>query len=165
MTHFDDPINPSYDINFGVCDYYFYDELDNKTNNNLYNLYWRRTLGQIDKGKMLTAYFDLNEADIQGLELNDKIRIDNSWWHINKVIDYDASVRKLTKVELLSIDADLEFTPYANTPSVPPVVPSFPPIRPVKPIKPTKPETVRPVLDIIDGNIRMKNLWMPWHGS
>lgn len=165
LTHFDDPINPSFDINFGVCDYYFYSELDNKTNNNLYNLYWRRTLGQIDKGKMLTAYFNLDEADIQGLKLSDKIRIDNSWWHINKVIDYNANKRVLTKVELLSIDSEVDLTPYATTPSVPPINPPFPPIRPVKPIKPTKPETVRPVLDIIDANIRAKNLSSPYQST
>ena len=160
LTHFDDPINPSFDINFGVCDYYFYNEFNSKTNNNLYNNYWRRTLGQIDKGKMMTAYFDLNEADIQKLQLNDKIRISNSWWNINKVIDYNANVKGLTKVELLSVDEEIQFTPYADTPSYPPVLPHVGiPIRPVKPVKPTKPETVRPVKDVIEANTRNKNLY------
>ena len=157
LTHFDDPITPSFDLNFATCDYYFYSELSQKTNNNLYNLYWRRTLGQIDKGKMLTAYFDLLETDIQSLNLNDKIRIDNSWWHINRVIDYDANEHKLTKVELISVDEEIEFTPFATTPTVP-VKPTTP-VRPVRPVKPNKPGTYKPVQDIIRKNNYAKNLY------
>ena len=61
---------------------------------------------------MLTAYFDLNESDIQSLKLNDKIRIDNSWWNINKIIDYNANDNTLTKVELISVDTEIELVPF-----------------------------------------------------
>lgn len=111
VGHFDNPLLPTFDINFGTCDYYYY-EPSTLTNNNLYNLYWRRTINQINVGKMLTAYFDLNELDIQALKLNDKIRIDNSWWNINKVIDYDANGTSLTKVELISVDTEIELVPF-----------------------------------------------------
>ena len=69
-------------------------------------------MGQINNGKMLIANFDLKENDIQALRLNDKIRIDNSWWNINKVIDYDANAHKLTRVELISIDNEINFTKF-----------------------------------------------------
>jgi hypothetical protein len=111
--HFDDPLQPNFDINFAVCSFYYYQALS-LTDNNLYNRYWRRTMGQINNGKMLTAYFDLKEPDIQSLELNDKIRIDNSWWNINKVIDYDANANKLTQVELISIDNEINFMPFTT---------------------------------------------------
>jgi hypothetical protein len=111
ITHFDDPLTPSFDINFGVNDFYYYD-LQNLTNNTLYNMYWRRTINQINEGKMLTAFFYLNEGDIHNLKLNDKIRIDNSWWNINKVIDYNANIEGLTKVELISVDTELELAPF-----------------------------------------------------
>ena len=111
VSHFDNNNNPTFDLNFGVCDYYFYNDLT-KTNNNMYNTYWRRTINQINTGKMLVAYFDLNEADIQSLELSDKIRINNSWWFINKVIDYNANGNELTKVELLSADTEIELTSF-----------------------------------------------------
>lgn len=117
VSHFNNHYNPTFDINFGVCDYYFYDGIT-LTNNNLFNTYWRRTIGQINQGKMLTAYFDLNEGDIRELELNDKIRIDNSWWHINRVIDYDANSDALTKVELMSVDNELDFAPFINKPLI-----------------------------------------------
>jgi hypothetical protein len=108
--HFDNALTPTFDINYGLCDYYFY-QTSVLTNNNLYNLYWRRTVNQINVGKMLIAYFYLREDDIQTLKLNDKIRIDNSWWNINRVIDYNANDETLTKVELISIDSDIKTAP------------------------------------------------------
>jgi hypothetical protein len=111
ITHFDDPITPSYDINFGTCDFYYYSP-QVLTNNTLYNLYWRRTINQINEGKMLSAYFYLDEGDIHNLKLNDKIRIDNSWWNINRVIDYNANTEGLTKVELISVDTEQELAPF-----------------------------------------------------
>jgi hypothetical protein len=61
----------------------------------------------------------LNEADIQTLKLNDKIRIDNSWWNINKVIDYDANSNAPTKVELISIDTEIDLPPFITKPGTP----------------------------------------------
>jgi hypothetical protein len=115
--HFNDALTPTFDINFGVCDYYFY-QTSVLTNNNLYNLYWRRTVNQINVGKMLIASFYLNEADIQTLKLNDKIRIDNSWWNINKVIDYNANDTALTKVELISIDTEIDLATFKTRNSI-----------------------------------------------
>lgn len=112
VGHFDDPLNPTFDINFATCAFYYYMP-STLTQNNLYNRYWRRTMGQINNGKMLTAYFNLKEYEIQALELNDKIRIDNSWWNINRVIDYNANAHQLTQVELISIDNEVQLMPFA----------------------------------------------------
>ena len=123
VGHFDDPLTPSFDINYAICDFYYY-QPSNLTDNNLYNRYWRRTMGQINNGKMLIANFDLKENDIQALRLNDKIRIDNSWWNINKIVDYDANSNKLTMVELISIDNEINFTPFMGPGG--PVIPNPP---------------------------------------
>ena len=123
VGHFDDPLTPTFDINYAICDFYYY-QPSNLTDNNLYNRYWRRTMGQINNGKMLIANFDLKENDIQALRLNDKIRIDNSWWNINKVIDYDANANKLTRVELISIDNEINFTPFMGPGG--PIIPNPP---------------------------------------
>jgi hypothetical protein len=130
VGHFDDPLTPTFDINFAICDFYYY-QPTSLTSNNLYNRYWRRTMGQINNGKMLSAMFNLKEDDIQRLQLNDKIRIDNSWWNINKVIDYDANANKLTKVELISVDNEINFTPFMG-PSGPDVPDPLPDIGPVQ---------------------------------
>ena len=118
LGHFNNALTPTFDINYGTCDYYFYSP-QTLTANNLYNNYWRRTVNQINVGKMLTAYFDLREGDIQIMKLNDKIRIDNSWWNINKVIDYDANNDAPTKVELISIDSDIDLAPFQTAPGTP----------------------------------------------
>jgi hypothetical protein len=118
IGHFDDALTPTFDINFATCDYYYYSP-STLTANNLYNLYWRRTVNQINVGKMLVAYFHLTEADIQTLKLNDKIRINNSWWNINKVIDYDANAEVPTKVELISIDTEIDLAPFVTNPGTP----------------------------------------------
>jgi hypothetical protein len=120
LSHFGgaDPFNPTFDINFAECQYYYYQVLQN-TNNNLYNKYWRRTVAQINGGKLMSAYFLLNEVDIQYMELNDKIRIDNSWWSINKIIDYNANNLQPTKVELISLETEIDLPPFfgvADTP-------------------------------------------------
>jgi hypothetical protein len=137
VGHFDDPLTPSFDINFAICDFYFY-QPSNLTDNNLYNRYWRRTMGQINNGKMLIANFDLKENDIQALRLNDKIRIDNSWWNINKIVDYDANSHKLTNVELISIDNEINFTPFMG---------------PGGPIIPTPPASIGPMQMLAMSNI------------
>jgi hypothetical protein len=111
LGHFDNALTPSFDINFGTNDFYFYEPLS-LTANNLYNLYWRRTVNQINVGKMLIAMFNLDEVDIQSLKLNDKIYIDNSWWNINKIQDYNGNQRQLTKVELISIDTEIDLAPF-----------------------------------------------------
>jgi hypothetical protein len=115
LSHFGgaDPFNPTFDINFAPCQYYYYQVAQN-TNNNLYNSYWRRTVAQINGGKLLTAYFYLRETDIQYMELNDKIRIDNSWWSINKIIDYNANDSTPTKVELISLETEIDLPPFFN---------------------------------------------------
>ena len=120
LSHFGgaDPLNPTFDINFAECQYYYYQVAQN-TNNNLYNIYWRRTVAQINGGKLLTAYFYLRENDIQLMELNDKIRIDNSWWSINKVIDYNANNLQPTKVELISLETEIDLPPFFGGPTTP----------------------------------------------
>lgn len=139
LSHLNADYNPTFDINFGVCEYYFYD-IQQYTNNNLYNLFWKRTMAQMNSGKMLTALFALTPLDIQQMKLNDKIRIDNSYWNINRVIDYDANSNSLTKVELISIDDNLQLPRFGKQSQV--VAPWAPsgsqdsttPVRPTKPI-------------------------------
>lgn len=106
ILHFDDAERPSFDLNFGKAKYYFYNSWNDTTYNSLFQ-YHRRTLNQITNGRVMTAFFDLTELDILKLNLNDRIYIGgeiNSWWNINKIIDYNANGKQLTKVELVTID-------------------------------------------------------------
>ncbi len=109
--HYDDPINPTIDINFALPDYLFYSGYETVTNNNLYNRYWSRYINQIETGKLMTATFYLNEADIQSLDLRSKIWVHDAYWNINRIIDYNGNGNGLTKVELISVDEGLKFEP------------------------------------------------------
>lgn len=118
VGHFDDPLAPKLDLNFGLCDYYFYGAIKAFTNRNMFNLNWRRTMNQIDKGRMLTGWFKLDELDIKTMKLNDKIFVENEYWNINKVIDYDPNGKGTTKVELVSVDDLLKIPTKTKSPGV-----------------------------------------------
>ena len=118
IIHLNDPTSPTYDINFGICDFYFYN-LTYFTPNTLFNRYYLRQMNQINNGKLMSAYFNLSPSDIRNIKLNDKIKVGNTLWNINKVIDYDANSNSVTKVELISVDDGKRVSPQ-TTPSTPP---------------------------------------------
>jgi hypothetical protein len=102
--HFDNPVTPTWDLNFGVCSYYFYQNYQSITLNNSYTLHYDRTVQQLEDGKTLTAYFNLDANDIETIELNDKIFINDAYFNIVEITDYDANSTRPTKVKLITID-------------------------------------------------------------
>lgn len=121
--HFDNPITPNFDLNWNVNELYFYNEvLPRVTQNNLYNLYWYDYINLISQSKLLTAEFNLNEYDIRSLNFAKPIWIRDSYWLLNRVIDYNATTNGLTKVELIkSIDVP-KYEATNNTVVVPPIL-------------------------------------------
>ena len=117
LTHQDNPNTPLFDINFGLCDKYYHD-FTSVTNNNLYSMFWRRTIGQVDKGKLFTAYFYLNEYDISILKLSDKIFVKDTWYNINS-LQYDPNSFGPTKVVLMTIDDELAIDIIKPRPGLP----------------------------------------------
>lgn len=111
ISHFDKPENPTFDMNFSTCDYYFYTDLGAKTNNTFFNNNWRRTVDQMDNGKLWNAHFFLNEAKVNRMRMSDKIFVLNSWWQINK-INYDANTSDSTQCELLYVDRNQKFSAF-----------------------------------------------------
>lgn len=100
--HFDNPINPTIDINWNTNEYYFYNEVvENITDNTLFNDYWFKYIQLISESKLLTAYFNLNEYDIASLNFAKLVWIRDSYWYLNRIIDYNAGGQNLTKVELI----------------------------------------------------------------
>jgi hypothetical protein len=106
--HFNRPENPAYDINFGLCDYYSY-QVTFPTQNNLFYLNWARTIQNINEGKIFIADFWLTEADMNLFRLSDRIRIDNGYFYVNKIIDYNAGASQLTRVELITMETPAPF--------------------------------------------------------
>lgn len=110
--HYDNPITPSLDINFGEQPFEWYAELASTTNNTLFGNYWRNYVNQIAEGKLLTAKFYLTEVDIQFIKnnMNAKIFIKDAYYNINKIQDYNPAKTNLTKVQLIKIIEGVPFT-------------------------------------------------------
>ena len=107
LTH---PLAPAQDINFGIPFELYYSANQYTgtllyTNDNLFNRYHRRGLLEATNkdSKLMVAYFVLSPLDIQKLDFRDQILIDNSYWRINKVMNYNPFDNSLTKVELIKV--------------------------------------------------------------
>jgi hypothetical protein len=131
-SHLNNPINPSFDLNFGVARFYFYAGI-RLTLNNLFNLHYRRLFNALNKGKKATAYINLTEADKQAIQLNDRLYINNSWWFIEE-ITFNANSRDLSKLVLFSVDDEISVkalqTAQSNEPVNNAVVDQTPTITP-----------------------------------
>lgn len=115
--HLDDPKNPTIDINFGQNEIEFYNEGTQKTDANLFNRFWKNYVDQINSGKVLTVYFNLNEIDIFNIKnkFNTKIFVKDAYYYINKISDYNPISKNVTKVELLKINKGVTFVAGNNT--------------------------------------------------
>jgi hypothetical protein len=96
---------PTEDINFGICEYYAHNYAT-VTDNNLYNRFYRTQYNIFETGYIMRAKFKLNYLDISELKMNERIFINNHWWNINRIIDFDLNSNSLTEVELISADAN-----------------------------------------------------------
>lgn len=113
--HINTPYNQTWDINFGTRPAYYW-AYNTITDNNLYNRFYKQFIdSEINPDtKILTAYFNLTDEDIYKFRYNDKIFIDNTYYRVNKIIDYNPIKSELTKVELVKIvDVDV-FIPQAR---------------------------------------------------
>lgn len=102
LGHLNDPFEPTYDINYGQVTGYYYPD-DTATNNNLYENYWSNFIAEIsDKdSRLIKANFYLTALDIADFKFSDNIFINNQYYRVNKISDYDPGVEKTTAVELI----------------------------------------------------------------
>lgn len=116
--HYDSPFTPTKSIAFGSINAECHDQLNNTSTNNLYNRYWKNYTEQIATGKLLTSRFHLSEVDINKVKdnLGTKIFIDNTFYYINRIVDYDPTNNDVTEVELTKIDDPTEFIPTSGIP-------------------------------------------------
>jgi hypothetical protein len=92
--------NSELPVNVGVQTFNTYTENDVYTNfysNRISNLYDPNT-------RFLTGNFDLKYSDIQNLSPNDIIKINEQYFIVNKINDFNLTNRELTKVELVQFN-------------------------------------------------------------
>jgi hypothetical protein len=107
----DDPYTPTYSLDFEEPIEIYWKGggiQQNYTNNNLYNRFYKSIEEVIDpSSKLITCYLRLSVIDIYNLDFRNVIQLDIDGnacnYRLNKVIDYDPTSNKPTKVELQKI--------------------------------------------------------------
>ena len=101
----DDPVSPTEAARFDLAPNELFYYTDTLTNSTLFNKFWSKYLQEItDKDtKIITAFFDLTPLDIANFRFNDNIWIEDNYFRVNKIIDYNPLSEGLTKVELLKV--------------------------------------------------------------
>ncbi len=121
--HLDNPITPTFDLNFGIPSELYYTANGftgtlQYTNANLFNLYHKGYLDEVsDKdSKVMTGMFQLSALDIFNLNFRNQIIIDNCYWRLNKIMNYNPFSDGLTKVELIKVRDVIPFvaTTFTN---------------------------------------------------
>lgn len=102
--HLDSISSPTIDINFTNPRRVYYTPTQ-YTDGNLWNRYHKKYIEEITdrNSKVLTAYFNLTALDIARLTFRDPIFIDNQYYRLQRVIDYNPATYATTKCELLLI--------------------------------------------------------------
>lgn len=104
--HFDDPDDPTNDLNFGVTRELFFTLVGGNLTATQFNVYWSGYMAEItDKdSKLLTAYFYLTPKDIFDLDFSKFIYLDGVLFRLVKIEDYNSTKPAECKVELLKVN-------------------------------------------------------------
>ena len=101
----DRPDNPTATIQWGDAEVtYTPDTTRNGTDNTLTNRFYSNLLQYITEGKKFTTFINLNESDINQLNTANIIFIRDTYFRLNKIVDYDSTQNVLTKVELIKLE-------------------------------------------------------------
>jgi len=115
--HFDDPVSPTLDINFGLpAELYYAAKGQTVTDNNLYNQYYSSQIDEItDKdSKVVEMYLRLNPQDINNLDFRNQVFIAGHYYRILEITDYDLTARGLTQCRFLKIKNPKPFSPSTH---------------------------------------------------
>jgi hypothetical protein len=118
--HFDDPFNPTLDINFGLPKRLFYDNTFNQitlTNNNLFNKYHLPFLKQIANrdSKLVSGWFYLKPKDVRNPNFRLTYAFKNAYFRLYKIENYDPS-KPITKVYFIKL---IDVNPYTMLTAAP----------------------------------------------
>lgn len=96
------------------------------TENDVYNIFYNNRITNLydSNTRFISGYFDLKYSDIQNLRWNDIIKINEQYFTINKISEFNLTNRELTKVELIQFNVNPQTYPtryfkyqYCDAPS------------------------------------------------
>ena len=116
------PTTSTLNLNFANDTRYFMDPLPDPTSdpntygsipNTLFEVFWARYISSLYNkfSRRLTAYFTLNNVDLQTLTFDDIIFIDGKYYRPEKIIDAQIGSRTAVKCELISVKDQRVFWP------------------------------------------------------
>jgi len=103
----DNPFDPEYSLEFGNSSVLYYNTNTGFPNNTLINQFYLSTLNDITdvNAKLLEAYFHLTPQDLNSFDFRDIILINNAYWRVNTILDYNPNaIDKVTKVVLYKLN-------------------------------------------------------------
>lgn len=114
IGHVDDPKAPTIDLcwdNPLLLNWSF--PGNTYTNNNRYNERWSKYVSEItdQNSKIVRKWLNLSEVDINTFSFSNLVFIRDTYYLVNKIIDYNPQVKGLTQVELLKLKAGTVFVP------------------------------------------------------
>jgi hypothetical protein len=114
VGHTDNPLNPTYDLNFGLPKEVYYTFINTFfTNNNLYNRFHRNYILNISDrdAKFITKYLWVNSLDINKFSFRNRLFIDGSYYSVNRIENYTPLDETSTKYELVKLIYTKAFVP------------------------------------------------------
>jgi hypothetical protein len=113
-THYDDPLEPSVDLNYAISNQYFYYPAGREyTENNLFSTFWNKTIIDIDKQKLMEMRFYMSEEAISTLKMNSifflEINDVQNYFIINKIKEYNIETGEAI-LELITYDLEVGIT-------------------------------------------------------
>jgi hypothetical protein len=103
-SHFDNPLFDTFDLEAGSS-WWYYHNIENNTPtwNNLYGLYWKKTIDELmdPDSRKLKAYFKLDENTINNLRFNNTIIVDEQAYILSSINNWNPD--QLTEVELIKL--------------------------------------------------------------
>ena len=101
------PTVPDNDLNFGYERAFIF--LNSHPVNTQYYRYWMGFVNELYSAdsRLLTAYVKLTRADIQDFEFSDRIYINDTYYRILKISNYDATTGGVVKVDFIKILSDV----------------------------------------------------------
>lgn len=105
----DDPVARSRDLCFGPPNrtFYFFTPYNDV---GLYRYWWEGYINEITNkdSKLLKAWFNLSPKDINQLDFKQLVKVDNTYFKLNKIDQYNPISQQLTRVELFKTSVQVE---------------------------------------------------------
>ena len=103
VGHLDNPLNPSYDINFGMPKQVYYDATK-YTNSSLFNVFHKKYLDEITdpNSKIVEYYIKISDIGLNKLSFRDTYIIDKQYYRLYE-LDSDLNSEEPAKVKFLKL--------------------------------------------------------------